>query len=160
MFRKTKQIIHSQLTKGLSPVDCRKAIATSLTIGVFPIMGCSTPINTLSAAVFRLNQPIVQAFNWVIGPVKIALIFPFLRLGEWLFQADPFTLSLTEFSERFFSDIGATSQEFAWTFVHAIAGWAICVPLIYLSIFIISKPIVTGTIAKLGLSHQLVQSNG
>ncbi len=94
-------------------------------------MGFSTLMNTCCAATFRLNQPVVQACNWIIGPVKIALIFPFLRLGEALFQADPFRLSLTDFSQRFFSDIDGTTAEFAWTFVHAITGWLVCAPLLY-----------------------------
>ena len=99
-------------------------------------------MNTLAAFSFRLNQPVVQAFNWVLGPLKIALIFPFLRLGEWLFQSEPFTLSLTEFSKRFFGDWQTTTSEFAWTFVHAIVGWLVCVPLIYLAIYHLSRPFV------------------
>ncbi|MEM8868711.1 MAG: DUF2062 domain-containing protein [Verrucomicrobiota bacterium] len=142
MFHKSKAIIRKQLTQGLRPVDCAKAVASSLTIGVFPIMGCSTPMNTFSALIFRLNLPVVQAFNWVIGPVKIALIFPFLRIGEWLFQAEPFSLSLTEFSRRFFNDVGGTTQEFAWTFVHAIVGWMLCAPIICLLIYLVAKPIL------------------
>ena len=105
-------------------------------------MGCSTPMNIGAAFFLRLNQPVVQAFNWVLGPLKIALIFPFLRLGEWIFQAEPFTLSLTEFSERFFSDWQATSSEFAWTFVHAISGWLVCAPLLYGLLYFVAKPLI------------------
>jgi len=143
VFRKIKAVIQNQLTQGTSRTECGKAIACALTVGVFPIMGCSTPINTLLAAVFRLNQPLVQSFNWIAGPAKIALIFPFLRLGEWLFRAEPFTLSLNEFSQRFFSDMATTSQEFAWTFIHAIVGWLVCVPFIYLAVFFLTKPFLS-----------------
>ncbi len=139
VFKRLKSVINGQLRQGLQPRACGQAIASSLTIGVFPIMGFSTVINTLSAARFRLNQPVVHVCNWIIGPVKIALIYPFLRLGEALFQAEPFKLSLVDFSQRFFSDIGATTAEFAWTFVHAITGWLICAPLIYLVIFQLSQ---------------------
>lgn len=142
MFGRFKSVLRAQLTQGLDPRACRAAIASTVTIGVFPIIGFSTPINTLAAFFFRLNQPIVQAFNWVLGPLKIALIFPFLRFGEWLFGSEPFTLSLTEFSKRFFSDWQTTTSEFAWTFVHAIVGWLVCVPLIYLSLFYLSRPAV------------------
>ena len=105
-------------------------------------------MNTFSAAFFRLNQPVVQVCNWIIAPVKIALIFPFLRLGEWLFQAKPFRLSLAEFSTRFFSDIATTTVEFAWTFAHAIVGWLICAPLIYGVIFRTSKALVPNSLAS------------
>ena len=127
-----KAVVRTQMTQGLSSDDCGRAIAASLTIGVFPIIGFSTPLNAFFAAAFRLNQPITLMFNWIVGPIKIALILPFLRLGEWFFQAEPFSLSLMQFSERFFSDVAATTVEFAATFAYAICGWVACAPIIYL----------------------------
>ena len=126
-----QRLIRAQLVQGLSERDCSRAVATGLTVGVFPILGFSTLINTGVAQWARLNQPIVHAFNWVCGPLKLALIFPFLRLGESLFGAEPFRLSLAEFSRRFYAESWATTVEFAWTFVHAIVGWLVCVPLLY-----------------------------
>lgn len=143
VFQKIREVTHQQMTQGLGCRECGRAIAASLTIGVFPILGFSTPMNTVSAALFRLNQPITQVFNWVVGPLKIALIFPFLRLGEWMFQAEPFSLSLAEFSERFFSDARNTAIEFAGTFAHAIAGWLLCAPLIYLLLFALTQLLIT-----------------
>lgn len=139
MFKKVKKVIHRELTKGLDLRSGSRAIASAFTFGIFPIIGFSTPLNTLSALVFKLNQPIVQAINWVLGPLKLLLIFPFLRFGEWLFSAEPFTLSLTEFSSIFFDDWIATTQEFAWTFVHVITGWLILAPLIYPAAYLVAK---------------------
>ncbi|MBT4757053.1 MAG: DUF2062 domain-containing protein [Opitutae bacterium] len=148
MFKKLKLVVVAQLRQGLGQQACCHAIAASLTIGLFPIMGFSTFVNAFIAAYFRLNQPVVQVCNWIIAPVKVALIFPFLRLGEWLFQAKPFRLSLAEFSTRFFSEIATTTVEFAWTFAHAIAGWLICAPLIYGVIFRVSKALVRHRLAS------------
>lgn len=142
VLAKIRKVVQDQFTQGLSPGACAAAIASSLTIGVFPIMGFSTPMNALSALAFRLNQPVVQAFNWIMGPVKIALIVPFLRFGEWLYGAEPFTLSLKEFSAIFFADWWATTCAFAWTFVHAITGWLVVAPMIYLVIYIVSSAVV------------------
>jgi uncharacterized protein (DUF2062 family) len=139
VFKRLKVVICTQLTQGLRQRDCCQAIAVAVTVGVFPIMGCSTLINSICAARFKLNQPIVQGCNWLVAPVKIALIFPFLRLGEWLFQAQPFQLSLAEFSQLFFSDIAKVGSEFAMTFVHAISGWFLCLPLIYALLFQVSR---------------------
>lgn len=142
VLSKIKSVIHLQLTQGLSPEACRAAIAMAFTLGIFPIMGFSTPLNMLAAFVFRLNQPVVQAFNWILGPIKIALIFPFLRIGEWLFGAEPFVLSLTQFSAIFFADWIGTTKQFALTFVHAITGWLLCAPLVFLLLYILSKSFV------------------
>jgi len=142
VLRKIKHAVRLQLRQGLSPAACSASIAASFTIGIFPIMGFSTLINTVVAFFFRLNQPVVQAFNWIVGPLKIALIFPFLRFGEWLFGAEPFSLSLTEFSKIFFEDWLATTREFAWTFVHAIAGWLVVAPVIFCICYWVARAVI------------------
>ena len=142
MLRKIHLVIQTQLTQGLSVDACSRAVAMGITIAIFPILGFSTLMNTVAAAWFRLNQPVVHAFSWIMGPVKIALIFPFLRLGEFLFRAEPFTLSLAEFSERFFSDWLATGREFAWTFVHATVGWLLCAPILFALLYLLARPII------------------
>ena len=142
MIARLKELLLGQLRQGLSPRDCSRAVATGLTIGVFPILGCSTLLNTLCAHRWRLNQPIVQSLNWICGPLKLALIFPFLRLGEWLFHAEPFSLSLSEFSRRFYADTAATLLEFGWTFVHALTGWLCCVPVIYLMLQVATMALI------------------
>lgn len=143
VLKKVKQVIRRELTNGLNVRGGSMAIASSFMIGVFPIMGFSTPLNTLAALLLRLNQPIVQGVNWVMGPLKILLIIPFLRLGEWLFAAEPFAFSLAEFSRIFFNDWWATTRDFAWTFVHAIAGWLLVAPLIYLLIYNVAKALLS-----------------
>jgi len=117
-------------------------------------MGFSTPLNTLAALSLRLNQPIIQVVNWMMGPLKLLLIIPFLRLGEWLFAAEPFSLSLTEFSRIFFNDWWGTTQEFAWTFVHAISGWLVVAPGIYLIVFLLGKALLARHLVAHGKSAE------
>jgi uncharacterized protein (DUF2062 family) len=134
MIKRVKLYLKTQLLQGISPNECSRAVATALTIGVFPILGFSTLMNTACAHRWRLNQAIVHSLNWLCGPLKIALIVPFLRFGEFLFQAEPFALSLAEFSRRFDQNSAATVVEFSWTFIHAILGWLCCAPIIYLAL--------------------------
>lgn len=105
-------------------------------------MGFATPVNTFAAFVFRLNQPVVLAANFSTAPLKVALIYPFLRLGEWIFRAEPLSLSLVELTERFVADWLGMLVEFSWSFLHAFVGWLICVPLIYLCFYWLSKPLI------------------
>jgi uncharacterized protein (DUF2062 family) len=114
----------------------------SLTIGVFPIMGFATPVNTFVAFALRMNQPIVLAANFSTAPLKLALIYPFLRLGEWIFGAEPLSLSLIELSERFAADRLGMLREFGWSFFYAFAGWLVCAPLLYLAFYWIARPLV------------------
>jgi len=139
VINKIRQVIQRELTSGLNAQGGALALATAFTIGIFPIMGFSTPLNTLAAVCLRLNQPIIQVINWVMGPLKLLLIIPFLRLGATLFAAEPFTLSLTQFSQIFFADWWGTTQEFAWTFVHAICGWLVVAPWLFGLMFGLGK---------------------
>ena len=51
-------------------------------IGVFPLLGSTTVICLLVAIVLRLNLVAIQALNWLVYPVQIILIVPFMELGE------------------------------------------------------------------------------
>ena len=142
MFNRLIKVIRAQLVQGTSQSDCAQAIALAITIGLFPILGFSTLIITAIIYFRRLNQPIAQLFNWICGPIKLALIIPFIRVGEYLFGADRFVLNLGELSRQFYENSWATLSEFAWTFLHAIAGWAFCAPIIYLIVYTISKSVI------------------
>lgn len=114
----------------------------ALTVGVFPIMGFATPVNTFAAFAFRLNQPVVLAANFSTAPLKLALIYPFLRLGERVFGAEPLSLGLIELTERFAADWLGMLGEFGWSFFHAFVGWLVCVPLLYFCFFWLSRPLI------------------
>ena len=103
-----------------------------LTLGIFPIMGCSTALCGVLGIMFRLNQGIVHLVTQLTFGLKLILIIPFIRLGEWLFSAPPFTLSIAEFSALFESEGFVVVRQFAATFMHAIAGWMITAPILYL----------------------------
>lgn len=150
MVSRIRQVFQRELTSGLNAQGGALALATAFTIGVFPIIGFSTPLNTLAAVCLRLNQPIIQVINWVMGPLKLLLIIPFLRLGEALFSAEPFTLSLTQFSQIFFADWWGTTQEFAWTFVHVICGWLVVAPLLFGLLFGLGKLLFRRHLAAVG----------
>ena len=136
------KVIRAQLVQGISQRDCAQAIALAITIGLFPIIGFSTLIITAIVYFRRLNQPIAQLFNWICGPIKLALIIPFIRVGEYLIGADRFVLNLGELSRQFYENSWATLSEFAWTFLHAIVGWLFCAPIIYLVVYTVSKSVI------------------
>ena len=142
MYNRLITVIRAQLVQGISQSDCAQAIALAISIGLFPILGFSTLIITAIAYFRRLNQPIAQVFNWICGPIKLALIIPFIRVGEFLFGADAFILNLGELSRQFYENSWATLSEFAWTFLHAMAGWAFCAPIIYILVYTISELVI------------------
>ena len=111
--------------------------AAGATLGIFPILGCSTPLCGLFGVIFKLNHAILQTVNQLVGVVKLVLIIPFIRFGEWLYQADPFPLSVAEFSLLFKDQGFAAVHQFSATFIHAMSGWVVLAPVIYLAAFLL-----------------------
>jgi uncharacterized protein (DUF2062 family) len=134
-MNRIKQKTIEFLKKGMKPSPMAAAISSGLILGVFPIYG---PISLLAlglAWAFRLNVPLMFAGYYSMAFVKPILILPFIRLGEFIFQAKPMSISLLELAQRFHEHAGDTLREFGWAFVHAMVGWAVVVPLLALILY-------------------------
>lgn len=142
MFKKLKSVILDFLSKGLSPRKISIGVALGICMGIFPIYGPITVICFGLAWILRLNAPLVVAGCYSMTFVKPVLILPFLKLGEWIFRADPMGISLTELTRQFFDAPFATLQEFAWSFLHAIVGWLSVLLLLMPVIYFITLRIV------------------
>ena len=129
VFRKIKLKILDALKQGWTPSAVCWSSAWGFTVGLFPIYGVTTGALGLIGLIWKLNHAIMQSFNYLIAPLKLILIIPYIRLGEWMFQTEtPFSLSIPEFTRRFRAAPWDTLGEFAMTFLHAICGWLVSVP--------------------------------
>ena len=143
-MKKLKQIIREYLAKGLSQKRIAVAIAVGLSLGIFPIYG---PMSLLCIGLgwaTGLNAPILLAGVYAMTFAKPLLILPFLKIGEWVFQADPMGVSLVELTRRFSMSPGGTLAEFAWSFVHAMVGWLVTLPLLLPFLYFTSLSLVHG----------------
>jgi len=135
-FRKVKETVVSALKQGWSLREVCWSTAWGVTVGIFPIYGVTTAALGLMGVVWKLNHAVMQAFNYLVSPLKFALILPYIRLGEWMFrETDPFSLSVPEFARRFRDAPMETLGEFAMTFVHAISGWAVTLPIWLVAVY-------------------------
>lgn len=70
------------------PADTSKTVL-SLTVGfylaIFPVPGTVTLLCILVSFVFRLNLVLLQGMNWLLTPLQVTLLFPFLKTGRLLF---------------------------------------------------------------------------
>ena len=73
------------LSRGVSPRRLALTLALGFVVGCIPVLGLPTALCALIALTFRLNQPAIQAANYVAMPFQVALILPLVRLGEKLF---------------------------------------------------------------------------
>jgi len=79
--------VESWLSQGISPERLALTLALGFAIGCLPMIGIPTALCLLIALGLKLNVPAIQAANYAAMPLQIALIFPFARLGGWMFTS-------------------------------------------------------------------------
>jgi len=79
--------VESWLSQGISPERLALTLALGFAIGCLPMIGIPTALCLIVALGLRLNLPVIQAANYAAMPLQVALIFPFLRLGQWMFSS-------------------------------------------------------------------------
>ena len=121
--------VRQALRQGSSPEALASAVALGVAVGVIPFVGVATPLGIAGAFVLGLNQPVVQAANYLAYPLQIGLLLPFIHLGERLFgQGDP-PLALAALLQGFRTDAWHAVVVF-WTLIwHACVAWALVAPL-------------------------------
>lgn len=109
-----------------------KSMALSLTVGVclalFPVIGMTFLLGLMVAIVFRLNHLVVQSLNFLLAPVQLLLIYPFIKAGNLIFAGS-----------RVFKDIFTYSGD--WTFLkllEMVAGGVI----VWFALSLVTMPVL------------------
>ncbi len=119
----------AQLRQGLSPERMAWSLALGLGAGVSPLVGSSTGLCILLAWAFKLNQVVMQVANYLAYPLQLALLIPFIRLGEWLFGAPRLPLSIEVLSGAIRADAWGALHTFWTSLWHAGVAWLLTAPL-------------------------------
>ena len=143
-----RRLVHpliNQLKQGATPEKLAQSMAIGAMIGIIPILGTTTTLCALAAIAFRLNHIAIQAVNWLIYPLQLILIIPFLKMGNMIFGMDTMALSLAEITHKFETDFWGSFQQFGWLALRGLVAWIlIAVPMAYL----ISK-VITPALCRL-----------
>lgn len=134
--------LRAQLTQGVTPDQLALTLAIGTACSVLPFFGFTWLMNLLAGLVLRLNQPILQTLNQLLGPLQLALILVYVRAGEWLWRAEPVPLSIPTLATAFRDDPWAFLERFGWTGVHAATAWIISVPVIIAALYYPLRPVM------------------
>ena len=130
------------LRQGVTPEKIALSLAFGLGVGIFPVLGVSTILCTLIAIVLRLNLPAIQLVNYLASPLQLALIIPFVRLGEHLLGVPPQPLSISE-GFRIMGEGVLHSIVVLWdAIVHAALGWIVIGPFIIYGLYLVFRPLL------------------
>ncbi len=119
------------LRQGISPRRLAITLALGFAIGCIPVVGVPTVLCAALAFGLRLNLGAIQAANYAAMPLQLALILPFVRLGERIFHfaarpALPAGALLPLSASGFMLHLGALTG-------HALVAWLLlAVPAVVL----------------------------
>lgn len=125
------------LKQGTTPREIALGVAISSVLAVFPVLGSTTILTTGFALLFRLNLPLIQLVNFTVYPIQIALLIPFMKLGEWIFQYAELNYSLSEILNMLTNDLMGTIEMLWWVSMQGIGAWLITAPIVSFILFVI-----------------------
>lgn len=117
------------LRQGLSPGALAAAVAVGLALGVFPVVGTTTLLCAGAALALGLNPAAVQLANYLAYPLQLALLVPFVRLGERILGIPRAPLALGPLLAGLRSDFVPTLEGFGAHLGHACLAWALVAPV-------------------------------
>ena len=132
--------LRKQLTQGVTPDLLARTIAVGTACSLFPFLGFTSLLNLGVGLTLRLNQPLLQTLNQLLGPLQLVLILAYVRAGEFIWRAEPMPLSVSTLVTSFRADPWAFLQRFGWTGIHAATAWLLSVPLIVAALYYSLRP--------------------
>lgn len=109
--------------QGLTPKELSQSIIVSGLISTIPILGVSTFLITTVSLKRKLNLPIMLALSYLMWPVQIVLIIPFIRIGEFIFSIPPNPHSVEEIISSFQNSFFQTLSQLSFELLCGLAGW-------------------------------------
>lgn len=138
-----------QLKQGITPEKIALTVALGIVLGIFPILGSTTLLCALAGLWLRLNQPVIQLVNYFVYPLQIALLLPFYRAGETLFQQPHVPIfSVTDLMQRFQASPSQFLIDYGMVGVYGIVAWCLVAPLLIAAIYFATRPLLRGLASR------------
>jgi hypothetical protein len=134
--------------QGLTPIELTQSIIISTLISIIPILGLTTLLLTALSLKRNLNLPIMIAQSFIMWPVQIVMIVPFINIGEFIFSIPKTNHSAQEIITSFQNSFFATLSHLSFELLCGFGGWLLtAVPfsgcLYLISIFILKLVLKT-----------------
>lgn len=142
-----KNKITALFKQGLSPLHLCQSIIVSGALSIIPILGVSTFILTALSIKKKLNLPIMIAISYLMWPIQVLLIIPFIRVGELIFSVPSSHHTAEEIINSFQNDFFQTLSHLSFELLCGLGGWFfIVVPAsigTYILLFLFLKKAIT-----------------
>ena len=156
--RRVLDPILALLRQGVTPEKLALSLAFGIGLGVLPVLGLSTISCTIIAVGLRLNLPAIQLVNYLVAPIQLALIIPFVRLGERVLGVPPQPITITEGFKLMETGIIHAIVTLWDAIVHGLLGWMIVGPLFIYALYQLVKPPLRRAAQKLAAARAAPES--
>jgi uncharacterized protein (DUF2062 family) len=135
--RHFKKVLYDAFRQGLTPHKLAATCAAGVLIGIFPIFGTTTILCFGVAIAFRLNIPIIQLVNYLVAPLQLLFIIPFIKIGTILFHLNPFPYDMDQLVTMYRTDFFLLLKEAGLALMLGTAVWAtFSIPLFFVLYYI------------------------
>lgn len=139
--RRARDPLIALFTQGITPDKVALTLGVGSVCSMFPFLGLTSLLNLGVGLWLRLNQPMLQTLNQVLGPVHLVMIVVYVRLGEWFWQAQDERFTIGEMLRVFHeASFGEFLKHFGWVGIHALTAWAVTSPLLLAVVYYLSRP--------------------
>jgi uncharacterized protein (DUF2062 family) len=130
--RHIKKVLYDAFRQGLTPHKLAMTCALGVILGIFPVFGVTTILCFVVAIAFRLNIPIIQLVNYLVAPIQLLFIIPFIKIGTILFHLNPFPYDSHQLINLFKNDFFLLMKEVGLALLLGIGVWAsFSIPLFF-----------------------------
>lgn len=126
--RRVRDPLVAELRQGATPEGLASSVAVGAAIGLLPFLGTTTVLCALAGKVLRLNHVALQLTNYLLYPAQLALVVPFVRLGEALLGAEAMPIDPAAVVAEFSASPSAFLAKFGLAGAHAFLAWALVAP--------------------------------
>lgn len=137
-LNKIKDKITALLKQGLSPKELSQSIIVSGIISIIPILGVSTFMITMVSLKWKLNLPVMIAVSYLMWPIQILLIIPFIRVGEFIFSVPRNQHTVEEIISSFQSSFFKTLSQLSFELLCGLGGWFFTAVPVAVGIYLVS----------------------
>lgn len=139
--RRLRDPLLGLLTQGLSPEKIALMLGVGSVCSLFPFLGFTSLLNLAAGWALRLNQPLLQGLNQLLGPVQLVMIVVYVRWGEWIWRVEEGRFTLTDMLRTFRdASLGEFLRQFGWAGIHAATAWALTGPLLLAAVYFATRP--------------------
>lgn len=139
------------LTQGVTAEKVARTLGVGTVCSLFPFFGTTSALNLVVGLWLRMNQPILQTINQLLGPLQVVLILVYVRLGEQVWRAgeDRFTVAemLRVFRDETFVAFLDRFGRAGW---HAFTGWLLTAPLLFALVYFSLRPVLRRVAGRTG----------